>query len=567
MSRSLLDAAELTDAQLRRLSGKERARLRDEWAAWVQQDARAHALEYYRPVNAEAGKVHASVSREIGVQGGNKSGKTATMLAEAAIQMTGVVPRSLPDYPRRKLHPPIRVRLVVTSLTSAWDVNLKLKLQHWEWSGRPNGDDLVGDPDYGHWGFIPPSHLVHGDWMQSWSERHRVLTLTNGSTLQVMAHEQSLQDFNQGAFDLIVEDEIPPEDVHRANRLRVMERGGQLLTGGTPSDDRANVAAGWFFDQVLAPGLERGDPGDPEVFAVALWTEQNRTLDPANIDFVAKGLTPEQRRARLHGEAIHLGGLIFPGFQERPAEWCFRCGARVRLRGGVCPEDGGTDVTGYSHVWDAGDLPDGPPRDWPILFYLDPHQARETACLWVAVDPSDGWWALAELEVGGDARAVKAAVEGLEAERGWTVLARTGDPKITAQTNQFAREFRGEAFTIRRAFEDVGFYFDDANTNFTVARDRVLQAFQPNPYTRAPRLRVHESCRKLRYQLGHFVWLDRARREPTATKEQPSRAHSDFPALLRYLAMDDPTYAGCQRLRHGAPLRLGAGVGRGVTGW
>lgn len=568
MSLTLEEASALTLGQLKRLPKKELGRLRDQVAVWRIEDAKRHWLEYYSPVNPQARRVHLATSREVAVQGGNKSGKTATMLAEAAIQLTKIVPKSLPDYPRVKLRPgPIRVRLVVTSLTSAWDINLKPKLQWWEWSGRPNGDDLLGDPDRGHWGFIPPHCLLNGDWATSWSERHRVLTLVDGSTLQVMSHDQAIQDFNQGAFDLVIEDEIPPEDVHRANRLRVMERGGQIYTGGTPSDDRtAAVTSAWFFDQLLAPGLERDDPADPEIFAVALWTEHNRTLDQANVDFVAKGLTPEQRRARLHGEAIHLGGLIFPGVQVRPAIWCFRCDAKTRLEAGQCVEERGTDVTGYSHVWDEGDLPEVP-KPWPILFVMDPHQARETACLWAAVDPQDGWWVLAELEVGGDALLVKRTVEALESERGWTVLQRIGDPKITTQTNQFAREFNGEAFTIRRAFEDVGFFFDDANTNFTVARDRLLQALRPNPYTRAPQLRIHASCKKTLYQLGHFTWDDRSRRENVSTKEKPSRTHSDFPACLRYLAMLEPTFAGCQRLRFPERLSLVSGVGRSLVGW
>jgi hypothetical protein len=563
-----LDATALASAWAA-LPAAERAALETQAAAWVRADQRANAVVYYRVVNPAARLVHGSTAREVGVQGGNKSGKTGTLLAELAIQLTKIVPDSLAGvYPRGKLKPgPVRARLVVTSLSSAWDTNLKLKLQFWEWNGRPNGAGLLGDPDVGHYGWIPQRCLIRGDWAASWSEKHRVLTLADGSTLQVMSHDQDLQEFNQGAFDLIVEDEIPPEAIHRANRLRVMERGGQILTGGTPSDDRAQAAVShaWFFDQILEPGLARSAPADVE--ACVLWTEHNRTLDPANVEYVAAGLTAEQRRARLHGDAIHLGGLIFPTFTITPKVWCFTCGDQTRDRGGHCAECGSTKLTGYSHVWDEGDLPWPGPTEWPVVFYMDPHQARATVCAWYKVDPLDQWWQVAEAEIPGMAETVKTECLAIERDGAFEIAWRKGDPKITAQTNQFAKDFAGQPFTIREAFQEVGFDFLDANTNFTVARERLLAAFTPNPVTRTPRFRVHRTrCAKTAHAFTRFTWYET---KTITGKDQPGRRYSDFPACARYLAMDDPTWSGLQRLQHPVPLSLRApGAGRNrVVGW
>src|SRR5207302_623713 len=83
-------------------------------------DHQANQLVYYEPVNPDAMRLHLSVAREFGVQGGNKSGKTGAELAELAIQMTGVVPECVAGrYPAVKLRAPIRARLVVTSLITA----------------------------------------------------------------------------------------------------------------------------------------------------------------------------------------------------------------------------------------------------------------------------------------------------------------------------------------------------------------------------------------------------------------------------------------------------------------
>ena len=587
MTASLLDRAQrLTDAQLRALSPTKRAALEAEVAAFIRRDAQVNQLVYYRVANPAAEAVHRSVAREYGCQGGRKSSKTGTLLAEAVIQMVGVVPMSLSVcrvcrqpmasaadgtwahaapatdghagvllYPVEKLRGPIRVRLVVTSNVNAWDENIKQKLQWFEWNGRLNEDGLPGDPRYGHWGWIPQRFLLRGDWEASWAERHRKLTLCRdgdggtvpGSTLTVMSHGQAVEDFSQGSYHLIVEDEIPPEEIHRANRLRTLEVQGRVLTGGTPPDNRPGaVSAAWFFDQVLAPGLAGAAPA--AVGATVLWTELNRTLAPDEVEGVAQGMTPDERRALLHGESLHLAGVIIRGFTDQPKGWCFTCGSDVMLGLTACPACGGRDLEAFSHVWDEEDLAWPGPREWPTLFFMDPHQARPTACLWIRLDPNDAGWVVAEQEIEGDAATVKATCEALEREHGLHPIVRVGDPKITAQTNQYAREFQGQPFSIRRAFEDVGFWFEDANTSFVVGIERLEGRLKVNPLTRAPGLRIHRRCAKTIFQIQRFTW----------SQDKPGKANSDFPACLRYWAIGDWSYRGLLAVQAGRVVTVGA---------
>jgi len=572
---NLEKALTLTDKQIDALTPKELAEFESELSEQLRKDSQANQIAYYQPVNDDARKVHLSTAKEFGIQGGNKSSKTGTTLAEAVIQMTSVIPMCLEkDYPREKIHPPIRVRVVVTSLESAWDINLKPKMQYFEWNGRPNEDGLMGDPTRGHWGFVPQRYLINGDWNQSWSEKHKLLTLNlngdfgnkPGSTMHVMSQGQSLQEFNQGAFDLIIEDEIPPEEIHRANLIRAMERGGRVITSGTPPDDRsAAVTAAWFFDQVLAPGLAGSNLEETD--AAVLWTENNPTLDASELARVRRGLTEEQARARFHGESIHLAGLILPGFTVKTKIWCYSCNDSTIPVDGSCNRCKATDIQDYCNTYDDQDS--WVSAVWPTLFYMDPHQARPTACAWYKIDPNDNIWQVGEAEISGGASEVRDAVYEIEANMGWVPFWRKADPKITVQANQFATLFQGEKFTIRKAFEDVGFYFEDANTSFTVGRERLLDWMRPNPYTRAPRLRIHRECSKTIYQVTHFVWNPHGRKTNVSIKELPARDNSDFPALLRYLANDDPTYRMVEAVRMAEKVVVGAGgIGRNkATGW
>ena len=361
------------------------------------------------------------------------------------------------------------------------------------------------------------------------------------------SHGQAVEDFSQGSYHLIVEDEIPPEEIHRANRLRTLEVQGRVLRGGTPPDNRPGaVSAAWFFDQVLAPGLAGAAP--EAVGATVLWTEHNRTLAPADVEGVAQGMTPDERRARLHGESLHLAGVIIRGFTEQPKGWCFACGSDMLLGLTACPACGGRDLEAFSHVWDEEDLAWPGPREWPTLFFMDPHQARPTACLWIRLDPNDAGWVVAEQEIEGDAATVKATCEALEREHGLHPIVRVGDPKITAQTNQYAREFQGQPFSIRRAFEDVGFWFEDANTSFVVGIERLEGRLKVNPLTRAPGLRIHRNCAKTIFQIQRFTW----------SLDKPGKANSDFPATLRYWAIGDWSYRGLLAVQAGRVVTVGA---------
>ena len=582
-----------TDAQLRRLSKAARRRLLDGLldasAAWRKENA----LLDYVPANLDAYPVHYATAREVGLAGGSRSSKTSVLLAEFAIAATGEIPfamRGEPGrdwwgapwparpYPAEKCHPGrLRARLLVSSFQNAWEANVKEKLQWWRWTGKPAQEGgIEGDPRRGHGGLIPRRGRLGGDWDRSWSQAQRRLTLnadgrsgtTPGATLQVLSQETDPQDLAQGAFHVVLEDELPDEWMHREHVVRVLDYGGRVLTGGTPSDERTTaVAHAWFYDDLYLPGVEGADP--TKIYACSLWTEKNRSHTPTDLAALEAQLlkNPEAREARFHGQFLHLAGLVFPGFTARTKSWCGRCRAPVLApAAGACPTCGTPNPAPYRHVVEDDEIPEGwpGPRDWPTVFYMDPHPSRATACLWIRVDPHEGWWVVAELDAGGNAGEVRRAAETVEAAAGLSPVTRLGDEKITMQSNQFAEKVDGEVFNIRRAFEDAGFPFEPANTNFVTARDRILAAFEPDPGTGVPRLRVSVRCPGLIYDLTHHVWAASRRSENVALREQPSRTHSDRPACLRFHAMLDPSYRGLLRLMAPAePLRIGAGgVGR-----
>ena len=194
----------------------------------VESDRQTYALAHYQSANPMAEPAHYSMARELALCGGNRSSKTETMLSELAIQMTGLVPDSLrARYPREKLRPPIRARIVCSSLTDVLEPVIKPKLRWDQWQGV--------DEQRGHWGWIPKDCLLNGKWEDSYSEKYRTLKVAVESTwgagnamrqwssCSFLSYDQELTAFAGTSLHFVGHDELPPSRIYRENRMRTLD--------------------------------------------------------------------------------------------------------------------------------------------------------------------------------------------------------------------------------------------------------------------------------------------------------------------------------------------------------
>lgn len=815
-------------------------------------------LYLYQPVSEESKKIHASTCKQVFTTGGNRSSKSDTHLVELCTQLTGIVPRCLGGiYPREKLRPPIRARLVCKSLLNTWDAVLRPKLQWWQWNGRGNPGG-----GFGHWGWIPPTFLIDGEWAKSWNERHRTLQLTNGSTLQVMciaadtpvlmadgtwlplkyifvddevytrkgprrvintfyyeqqlawkikmwggfelianaehrhiltsgeekqtcdleindvlkitnydllktqeaqpdwrlgwtaimigggrlvgkqaeftavgseshvlnnlpplppgcelkvtvpgktyhvtsdgpirgnplvmslkkdglwgkgsetkfipswvfrqprkqigdflfwlwmtngtaygqsnsyyittsprlagdvqrllwridlkatiskvwhqggfcldgvwayhvitnwrgntrgvfgqireiepigrtdvgclevegehefiangivtgnSYDQDLQDFSGGSFHLILEDEGPPQDIHRENLMRTLDVGGRIMVAMTPPDDESDSwDAAWVYDGLYLPGL-LGTHKDPDIDTFNLFTEQNRTLAPEDIETISKRLTPQQREVRLHGKFMHLGGRIYPNFTPVDRFWCFSCnslGAGHNERCSIC----GSELLTFRHVEEPFEIP----RSWLTVFALDPHPRKPNCCLWVSFDQNDDAWIVAEFESSDPPATLKRQVEDIENNLRLNISTRLIDPKMGGQSGGVNHR----EHSVQEEFDAAGLHCTEATSDRFTARSRIRDWLVPCPRLRAPRLHIFNTCRKTIFQFERYSWdsyttRTEARRD---VKQEPQEKHSDFPTLLGYVAN-----GGFSRDAIGEIIQRMPGAARGIN--
>jgi phage terminase large subunit-like protein len=213
--------------------------------------------------------------------GGNRSGKTTGGIVEDIWWLTGKHPYiETPD----PLSRPVMGRLVSVDFI--------------------NGIKKIIIPQLKQW--LPPSELHGGTWFTAYSESERVLTLANGSQLELMSYDQDLDKFAGTSRDFIHFDEEPPEDIYTECQARLIDRKGRAWITMTPVEGMT-----WMFDTVYEPGVM----GNRYIKVIEVDMHENPHLDKETVDRFLNSLSEEERDARGKGKFVQMGGLIYKKFR------------------------------------------------------------------------------------------------------------------------------------------------------------------------------------------------------------------------------------------------------------
>ncbi|SRR6266498_1126279 len=221
---------------------------------------------------------HKSTKRIKQYIGGNRSGKTVGGIVEDIYWMRGKHPyRAVPSAPTRG-------RIVCVS--------------------RREGMDEIIIPEINRW--LPPSDLINGSWEDSYRKADSKLTLSNGSTCELMTYEQDREKFAGTSRHWTHFDEEPPKAIYDECKMRLLDTGGTLWITMTPVDGMT-----WTFDEIHMKGLT-GE--DREILVLIIDTEENPYLSPEDVERVLGGLDEDERKARKQGRYVNLGGLVYKSF-------------------------------------------------------------------------------------------------------------------------------------------------------------------------------------------------------------------------------------------------------------
>ncbi len=245
-------------------------------ASALRQTAVAPTIVAYKPLPHQD-KFHKSKAKGKLFIGGNRSGKTVGGGTETVKRLTGRHERD--DLPK----PPVRGRAVGIDFIE--------------------GVDKIIIPEIKKW--LPPSYLINNSWEDSYNNRTRTLTLTNGSFLEFMSYEQDVQKFAGTSRHFVWFDEEPPEDIFNENMLRLADTDGDFYITMTPL-----IEMSWTFDRLYEPWT-KGQRDHIEVFEVS--TTENTFITENALERVLLGIEEGEREARTKGTYISHTGRVYKG--------------------------------------------------------------------------------------------------------------------------------------------------------------------------------------------------------------------------------------------------------------
>lgn len=226
---------------------------------------------------------HKSQARGRQFIGGNRSGKTVGGGVESIWNATG-------KHPWRPVAPPpTHGRVVAIDFIE--------------------GVEKIVKPEIARW--LPPSELINGSWEDSYRGDLRTLTLANGSTMEFMSYDQAVLKFAGTSRHWTWFDEEPPQDIFIECLMRLIDTGGSWWMTMTPVEGMT-----WTYDEIYEKANPAHPEYDPNLFVVEVDSHMNPHINEGEISKLLAGLDANERKARLHGQYIQRGGLIYPNFNE-----------------------------------------------------------------------------------------------------------------------------------------------------------------------------------------------------------------------------------------------------------
>lgn len=226
--------------------------------------------------------------------GGNRAGKTVAGCTEAIRYAKG-------EHPNKEVPSVPNTGRIVT-------VDFK------------KGEQEIIIPQLKQW--IPPSLLKNGSWDDSYSIRYHKLTLANGSTMEIMSHEQELDAYAGVQRDWTWFDEECPKSIWKECLARLVDTNGDWWLTMTPVEGMT-----WVYEDLFEPNLHAEDTSI-DIIIVDMAENPHIPIE-SRTNYLA-GLNDEERRIRGHGEFVPLGGLLLKEFKyknnviehvDAPEEW------------------------------------------------------------------------------------------------------------------------------------------------------------------------------------------------------------------------------------------------------
>jgi PBSX family phage terminase large subunit len=228
----------------------------------------------YKPNSEVHENFHKSTKVGRILRGGNRSGKSVAGSVESIWRATG-------RHPFLQTHDiPTRGRIVTVDNDAGVKQIIVPLLQQW----------------------IPPSELKNGNWTDSFNNKEKLLTLRNGSTIQIKTHQQEVESFAGIPLHWCWFDEECPQAIFNECRLRLIDFNGCWWMTMTPVEGQD-----WIFDRFINTQNKNVDMFEVDI-------TDNPHLNKEALELLDEDLDEDEKKVRRQGIFVPKGGLILREF-------------------------------------------------------------------------------------------------------------------------------------------------------------------------------------------------------------------------------------------------------------
>lgn len=385
---------------------------------------------------------------------------------------------------------------------------------------------------------VPRREVKYGSFDEINGFTNRKLQFKNGTLITFKSYDQGAGAFQSDDIDEIWNDEEPPLDIVKEQKMRLIDRNGRMLISMTSLKGITDFIRDYFEDcDILetkyAPLVKKELPvrakkGNADIFF--LWTTDNKYIDQKRL-LEEVALMPEtDRMTRIYGMPTNLAGKIYMSF--------------------------GRDT----HVIPLDDAPTSGNQLWNVI---DPHDRKPWAMGWYLVNKNGTVYCVDEYpseqnfnEMLYDDKTFEDYAKIIKDKEALLrsvfncggAIRRRIDPNFGNKTVQFAERKGGQSKTTPiKELAKLGLNYKDAidalEAGHLEVRKWLHWVKKDGQFIVAPAFVLTDNCK------NHINHLTRYSRKDimgsdgdVKDKVAPQQKYKDFSDLVRYLLMANPRW-------------------------
>ena len=408
--------------------------------------------------------------------------------------------------------------------------------QRW-WAVAESFSDSVNIQQRKVWSLLPKNRIKYGNYNQITGFTNRKLLFDNGSIIIFKSYDQKREAFQSDDIDGVWNDEEPPFDIYKEQRMRLLDRDGEMITTMTSLKGITDLIQEVFEDHDVvetqyAPLVGKDLPrivtkGDTSFYL--FWTSENPYINQRRVGEEAKLMPRDEILSRIYGMPINLSGKIYMKFNKKV------------------------------HVIQ---FEEAPLSECCIYNVLDPHDRKPWAIAWMAVHPTGTAYVFEEYPNSNFndmmyddktyqeyATIIRETEEAIYDICGKRVIKRIIDPNFGNKTVQLAERQGGQSKTTPvKELAKLGLKYHDAIDALEAGHLEVRKwlYYDTNDdgiIVVQPKILITDNCQNTIRHLSRYSRKDIIAGDgDVKDKAAPMDKYKDYSDLVRYFCMANPRY-------------------------